>query len=466
MSNFSKANTDIQWFQDDFPGADLRLTEDTTVLVLHTTEGTSWPSYNGGSSAPHYTHLPSLKGGNGSWRAHFPDEKSSRALRNEAGGVETNTLNALQVELIGTCDPKHRKSWDGQGKRLAGRDYVYWPDATDVQLAGVAVLIADLHQRHGLKLVAPEFDPYPASISSERFTFAQWRNFAGICGHQHVPENHHGDPGDIDIDKLIALTKAMLKTPTPARQSTVLHVQHVSMQRDDRPAQQQADLTRIFSRAQERGVAWITGTEVNEGGFVERLIDTALRHGYRLGRASHNDSWVAVSEKIITGGWKVNFTPVLPAVKGKHTARGVLGVEFDTEHLGHITVIGMHLLINGDPKAPLAADRRNVADNAKLLTAAAKFADKQSAGSNLVFYGGDQNINDRRGDTFMGKDFTSAGDELEKWPNTGHGPIDVTASHDADSRVSAAYTRVLTDAKLPLNTDHYLVEAGFTVRHI
>ncbi len=214
MSTYSKANTTAQWFQDDYPGSVLNLTAETMVLVVHTTEGMTWPGYNGGATAPNYTGMPPLGSKAGSWRAHFPDERSSRALRNLSGGVATNTLNAVQVELIGTCDPAHAKTW---GSKKAGVDYVYWPNANDAQLKWLAHFVADMRKRHGLRLVFPTFKAYPGSYgaTSTRFTFAEWRNFAGICGHQHVPENSHGDPGNIDMAKVVAFAKAILTPPPP-----------------------------------------------------------------------------------------------------------------------------------------------------------------------------------------------------------------------------------------------------------
>lgn len=218
MSNYPKADKTTQWFADDFEGDRLELSADTFVGVIHTTETIGWPGYNGGATAPNYTGHPPLKGiSPGQWRAHFPDEMSSRALRNQAGGVETNTLNAVQFELIGTCDPKHAKSWNGQGRYIAGKHYVYWPNATDAQLKWLAGIMADMHVRHGAKFVAPAFWAYPRSYgaTSNRFTFSEWRNFAGWCGHQHVPENAHGDPGSLNVARAITFAKAMVAPAKP-----------------------------------------------------------------------------------------------------------------------------------------------------------------------------------------------------------------------------------------------------------
>ena len=210
MSNYRFADDQSQWFADDWPGDKLELTADTAVTVLHTTESTSWPDYDGGAKAPHYTVLPDLVNRRLKWRAHFPDEMSSRALRNEAGGVETNTLNCVQVEMIGTCDPAHRERW---GTKVAGKDYLFWPEAPTWALLGIARFLVDQNQRHGLALKSLRFKPYPASFGTDngvRMTFAQWRNFVGVCGHQHVPENTHGDPGDIDIIKILAFANEFI----------------------------------------------------------------------------------------------------------------------------------------------------------------------------------------------------------------------------------------------------------------
>lgn len=213
MSIYSEA-TKEDWFEDDYLGAAMNLTSATMVLCIHTTEGLNWPGYGGGKTAPNLTGFPPLKNVNkGSWRQHFSDERSARALENDPGGVQTNTMNVFQVELIGTCDPKHRYSWNGQGQYKAGVHYVYWPEADDGQLRWVAKMVADRHKKYGLRLYAPKFKAYPGSYGSNgvRLSGSQWRRFAGILGHQHVPENAHGDPGNIPIAKIIQFTKEILE---------------------------------------------------------------------------------------------------------------------------------------------------------------------------------------------------------------------------------------------------------------
>lgn len=229
MSNYFKADTTTQWFQDDYPGADMNLSEATEVVVLHTTESTGWPGYDGGAKAPHYTAMPDIANRKILWRGHFPDEKSSRALRNEAGGVETNTLNCVQVELIGTCDPKHEFTW---GTKKAGVDYIFWPKAPYWALRAVAQFLVDQHDRHGLQLRSGlVFKPYPASYGDNgvRLSFSEWRNFVGILGHQHVPENSHGDPGDLKIATILNIAKEILDarlTQRPTLRTVTANLHH------------------------------------------------------------------------------------------------------------------------------------------------------------------------------------------------------------------------------------------------
>jgi hypothetical protein len=35
----------------------------------------------------------------------------------------------------------------------------------------------------------------------------EWNAFNGWCGHQHVPENSHWDPGKLNIDHLTRITR-------------------------------------------------------------------------------------------------------------------------------------------------------------------------------------------------------------------------------------------------------------------
>jgi hypothetical protein len=190
---FPPANRTAQWFASKYPGTIFTSIE---KLLLHTTEGSSWPVYSGGSIAPNLTALPDVANRRLIWRHHFPVNMSSRALKNAPGGVQTNADHVVQVELIGTCEK--------------GGPGLYWPGAPDWALAGVAELARWLHIEWGLTLnAAPLWLPYPASYGNTkaRMSGATWDAFRGILGHQHVPENDHGDPGALDVARIIALAK-------------------------------------------------------------------------------------------------------------------------------------------------------------------------------------------------------------------------------------------------------------------
>jgi len=177
---------------------------EVNVVVLHTTEGRSLPDYGGGGSAPNLTAVPDFAARKLRWFQHFDIDRSSRALVNLSGGVETNTLNVVQVELVGTCDPATHRNW-------GSAEHIYWPEAPDWALAELATFLKWLNTEHDVPLVGPSNWPaYPTSYANgggQRMTGAQWEAFKGICGHMHVPENVHGDPGAIDFTRLLALAK-------------------------------------------------------------------------------------------------------------------------------------------------------------------------------------------------------------------------------------------------------------------
>ncbi|WP_069769814.1 hypothetical protein [Streptomyces sp. LUP30] len=205
------------YFYQNRWGGDLM---EVNVCVLHTTEGTTLPDYDGGAMAPNLTAVPDFAAKRLRWFQHFDIDISSRALRNLAGGVETNTLNVVQVELVGTCDPATHAKWT-----KSGQAHIFWPEAPDWALRAVADFLAWVHANHSVPLTGPStWLPYPRSgdaDSTARMTFTQWEAFKGICGHMHVPENDHGDPGAIDFPRLIALAKGDTPTPPPPKEDPV-----------------------------------------------------------------------------------------------------------------------------------------------------------------------------------------------------------------------------------------------------
>lgn len=189
------------WYQDDHGGTAMEV----NVIVWHSTEGTSLPSYGGGGSAPNFTAKPDFAAKRLVWFQHFDFDVSSRALRNLAGGVQTNTLNACQVEIVGTCDPTTHAKWT-----KAGYQHLYTPELPDWAIRDLANFARWAYEQHGVPLSSGlEFKAYPGSYgdSSVRMSGAQWQAFKGHCGHQHVPENDHGDPGNMPMPAILTAAK-------------------------------------------------------------------------------------------------------------------------------------------------------------------------------------------------------------------------------------------------------------------
>lgn len=122
----------------------------------------------------------------------IPANRGGRGLMNLAGGVQTNNGGSvvLQIEVVGQA----KNPWtSGPCKNL------------DVLMAFIRQLgVPDVWPAGDLK-------PYPASYGGTRSTSA-WNN-SGHFGHSQVPENDHGDPGDIDQKKITGTTPATPSLP-------------------------------------------------------------------------------------------------------------------------------------------------------------------------------------------------------------------------------------------------------------
>jgi hypothetical protein len=141
-------------------------------LVWHTTEGFGLPTYSG--SHPHFTLNPKT----GTLWQHVPIRGGAYALRNLSFGVETNRAHAIQVELIGFA--KDSQNW------------------SDAEYANIAKLARWIEKHAG---VPRSCDVTFRSDSAHKV--ADYVNYTGHLGHQHVPENDHWDPGLLRIDKII-----------------------------------------------------------------------------------------------------------------------------------------------------------------------------------------------------------------------------------------------------------------------
>jgi N-acetylmuramoyl-L-alanine amidase len=145
-------------------------------IVHHTTEGASaqgaFDAFEKNRSDPHFTVDSQTI------YQHIDTSLAARALRNAAGGVETNKLSAVQIEAVGFAHKRKSVETLRQVARLCR-----WIEAT-----------------HHVPLVWPNGLPKPATPGGQdpgghNRNAENWRLKGGHYGHCHVPENTHWDPG-------------------------------------------------------------------------------------------------------------------------------------------------------------------------------------------------------------------------------------------------------------------------------
>lgn len=266
---------------------------------------------------------------------------------------------------------------------------------------------------------------------------------------------------------------------------------HISLQFSDSAKQQERDIVSLFHRATQRNYAWLTGTESapgsgnKNGPLLDRIgEDSGFRMWvpslYEDGEGRFADCWIAVRENFVNGPWKTDYRHVIPRsaklyaelnhenpakMKPKWGPKGLTTVEFKNNRLGEFNLGSAHYLRYGDEDTPDAVIHGvdHYEWNKKLAKEIEDWALEVGKGPALAFYAGDQNMNDRKYDTFHGGPMTSVADELRRWQNTGHGPIDVMASFNRDKRVEAMSFRVFDDTEFFLHTDHFLLEAIYRI---
>lgn len=299
----------------------------------------------------------------------------------------------------------------------------------------------------------------------------------GIYGHNDsrlaFGNTSHTDPRDFpwtqfltlvksEIAKIKAAAAGLVKPPATAKKTHRVHAAHISLQTQDPLAQRKRDIQTALSL----NYNWVTGTEALDRPTRDALIANCKRYGYTFYAAGGQDSWIAVKNSIIKPGTKITryySGKIIDGVAGAWPNQGVMAFGFTHAKagVGHITVIACHMQTKGQPYGP--ADRRiRLAQNKRLTAAIGAYAKKVGAGSSLVFYGGDQNIDDAVADTFLDQDFMSCWDDRIQYPNT-HGTrtIDVIARWEPDLRVrKCASARVIP---LPLYGDHEMITASYDI---
>jgi Putative peptidoglycan binding domain len=179
-------------------------------IVLHTTEGSGLPSYEGGLTAPHLTvQFMDSATGFMEIHSHTPLGVASRSLKNAPGGVETNRDGVIQIEIIGTSDPR------------MGHTLTYIPAINGACKTALAGLLNELAELRGMRrniLPKERWVSYPSSAgfnAPQRLSLSAWDSFEGVCGHEHPPENDHGDPGSLWIGDYFGTVNPPTVIPPP-----------------------------------------------------------------------------------------------------------------------------------------------------------------------------------------------------------------------------------------------------------
>jgi hypothetical protein len=149
-------------------------------IVLHTTEGSTIEGAESayrasGGSAPHFTISPRAL------HQHIPVNLSAYSLEHPAGTPQTNRAGlVVQIEQVGFA---------------ANTDS--WPDS---YYDRVGELCQWIHAQTGVPLHTHGVDfTNPVRVDEDA-----WEDYSGVCGHVHVPNNHHTDPGrDYHIGKVL-----------------------------------------------------------------------------------------------------------------------------------------------------------------------------------------------------------------------------------------------------------------------
>ena len=184
--------------------------------ILHTTEGTSYAgarqAYTDGG-VPHFTVAPNFRKKRGEIFQHFPLSSRATALRDENAALKENRAHAIQIEIVGTCDERNRGPFP---------DGLFIKDWPDWYATAVGRLMRWLEEHRGIASASTvewkSFDKGSAAGSfgaknGVRLSNAEYVAYSGWLGHLHVPENAHGDPGDINLAALLAVKPKVVAAP-------------------------------------------------------------------------------------------------------------------------------------------------------------------------------------------------------------------------------------------------------------
>lgn len=165
--------------------------------VWHSTEGRTiadaMSAYvKGGGINGHAT--AGMDGGRARLLQHVGTGFASYALRNLAGGAQTNRDHAIQLEIVATAD-KRKRGMPG---------WLYIEDLPDELVELLGRWVRFVAAEAGVVPVSTvTWREYPHAGDAQRLSGPAWDAYGGHLGHQHVPENDHGDPGLLPLGRIL-----------------------------------------------------------------------------------------------------------------------------------------------------------------------------------------------------------------------------------------------------------------------
>lgn len=144
-------------------------------IVLHTTEGSSIAGAESayrasGGSAPHFTVSPTAL------HQHIPVNRTAYSLQHPGGTPETNRAGlVIQIEQVGFAASSG--------------------DWSNEYYARVAALCRWIARQTGVPLKQVSGDIHADYSNPVRIPAGEFAEWSGVCGHVHVPNNSHTDPG-------------------------------------------------------------------------------------------------------------------------------------------------------------------------------------------------------------------------------------------------------------------------------
>lgn len=207
------------------------MTTKNRLIVLHSTETTGFPGYNGGAANPHFT----IDLRTGEVRQHVPLSWGSRCLAVSTEGVRDVTVNVtgtIQIETVGAVTP-------GYPERYGHYDLPKAFPGDERAQRHLARLLKAIHDETDIPLETSSYArwvAYPGSYgvrAAQRLSSAAFRDARGVVGHQHAPANNHGDGlygravngKAVDLEKVLSMAKGIeapdeapdfSDTPSPA----------------------------------------------------------------------------------------------------------------------------------------------------------------------------------------------------------------------------------------------------------